>query len=254
MSSNFFQFTQIWHFCNGLNPNKAQMSFVWGWNRQMGKKRETEKALSSIFSWDFWKMTLPLAYHLEFSVFFAKWNATLSGLSISMFFVQLQRSHMVEVTRKILDENNNNHLSACLQCWFRVFFFCKIFFFFSWAVFSHSIAWKSFFLPSKKGEILKKVNNWKRPWKTALSDSFPTIWFSFQIACDTKRKFDLASRVTVLQIFPRKYWSVFITLARIYLFHTSCTSGLFKLFPNNQTDDNTGLARTAVPCGQFKLV
>ena len=28
MSSNFFQFTQIWHFCNGLNPNKAQMSFV----------------------------------------------------------------------------------------------------------------------------------------------------------------------------------------------------------------------------------
>ena len=43
MSSNFFQFTQIWHFCNGLNPNKAQMSFVWGWNRQMGKKGETEK-------------------------------------------------------------------------------------------------------------------------------------------------------------------------------------------------------------------
>ena len=132
--------------------------------------------------------------------------------------------------------------------------FVRYIFFFSWAVFSHSIAWKSFFLPSKKGEILKKVNNWKRPWKTALSDSFPTIWFSFQIACDTKRKFDLASRVTVLQIFPRKYWSVFITLARIYLFHTSCTSGLFKLFPNNQTDDNTGLARTAVPCGQFKLV
>ena len=153
MSSNFFQFTQIWHFCNGLNPNKAQMSFVWGWNGQMGKKRETEKALSSIFSWDFWKMTLLLAYHLEFSVFFGKWYATPSGLSISMFFVQLQRSHMVEVTRKILDENNNNQLSACLQCWFRVFFFCKIFFFFSWAVFSHSIAWKSFLLPSKKGEI-----------------------------------------------------------------------------------------------------
>ena len=103
MSSNFFQFTQIWHFCNGLNPNKAQMSFVWGWNGQMGKKRETEKALSSIFSWDFWKMTLPLAYHLEFSVFFDKWYATLSGLSISMFFVQLQRhAHMVEVTRTLL--------------------------------------------------------------------------------------------------------------------------------------------------------
>ena len=61
-------------------------------------------------------MTLPSAYHLEFSVFFAKWYAILSGLSISMFFVQLQRSHMVEVTRKILYENNNNQLSACLQC------------------------------------------------------------------------------------------------------------------------------------------
>ena len=26
VSSNFFKFTQIWHFCNGLNPNKAQVS------------------------------------------------------------------------------------------------------------------------------------------------------------------------------------------------------------------------------------
>ena len=61
-------------------------------------------------------MTLPFAYHLEFSVFFAKWYATLSGLSISMFFVQLQPSHMAEFTRKFLYENNNNQLSACLQC------------------------------------------------------------------------------------------------------------------------------------------
>ena len=128
MSSNFFQFTKMWHFCNGLNPNKAQMSFVWGWNRRMGKKRETEKALSSIFSWDFRKMTLPSTYHLEFSVFFAKWYATLSGLSISMSFVQLQRSHLIKATRKFLYENNNSQLSAFLQCWFRVFFFCKIFF------------------------------------------------------------------------------------------------------------------------------
>ena len=91
MSSNFFQFTQIWHFCNGLNPNKAQMSFVWGWNRQMRKKRETEKALSSIFSWDFWKMTLPLAYHLEFSVFLLNgtrpWVACLFLCSLCNFSV-----------------------------------------------------------------------------------------------------------------------------------------------------------------------
>ena len=130
MSRNFFQFTQIWHFFNGLNPNNAQVSFVWCWNRQMGKiKRETEKASSWIFSWDFWKMTLPLTYHLEFSVFFAKWYATMSGLSISMSFVQLQRSHTVELAGELLYENNNNNqLSACLQCWFRVFFFCKTFF------------------------------------------------------------------------------------------------------------------------------
>ena len=61
-------------------------------------------------------MTLPLAYHLEFSVFFAKWYVTLSNLAISMSFVQLQRLHMVELARELLYENNNNQLSACLQC------------------------------------------------------------------------------------------------------------------------------------------
>ena len=203
MSRNFFQFTQIWHFCNGLNPNKAQVSFVWGWNRQMGKiKRETEKASSWIFGWDFWKMTLPLAYHLEFSVLFAKWYATLSGLSISMSFVQLQRSHTVELAGELLYENNNNQLSACLQCWFRVFFFCKTFLFFSWAVFSHSIALGIFFSSFKERRSFKENHQLK---ETMENSPEWLIRFSFQIvvliACDTKRKFDLTSRVTELNFF-----------------------------------------------------
>ena len=68
-------------------------------------------------------MTLPLAYHLEFSVFFDKWYATLSALSISMFFVQLQRhAHMVEVTRTLLyDALVCSVDSRCS--------FCKIYFF-----------------------------------------------------------------------------------------------------------------------------
>ena len=124
MSSNFFQFTQIWHFCNGLNPNKAQMSFVWGWNRQMGKKRETEKALSLVFSWDFRKMTLPLAYHLEFSVFFAKWK----------------------------QQQTVERLSAVL---IPVFFFCKAFFSFLELFLVTLLHGEVFFLPLKKEEIFK---------------------------------------------------------------------------------------------------
>ena len=218
MSSNLFQFTQIWHFCNGLNQNKAQMSLVWGWNRQMRKKRDREVIVLNC-SWDLWKMTLPLAYHLEFSVFFAKWYATLSGLSVSMFFVQLQRSHMVEATRKLLYDNNKNQLSACLQFWFRVFFFCKIFFSFLELFLVTLLHGKGFFLPLKKGEIFKENQQLKGTMENS-----------------------------------PEWLKSFYNSGRIFLFHTSCISGLFKLFPNNQTDDKTGLARTAVPCGQFKLV
>ena len=63
-------------------------------------------------------MTLPLTYHLEFSVFLAKWYATLSSLSISMSFVQLQRLHMVELAGELLYENKRQQpverLSAVL--------------------------------------------------------------------------------------------------------------------------------------------
>ena len=62
-------------------------------------------------------MTLPLAYHLKFSVFFAKWYATVSGLSISLSFVQLQPSHMVELVGELLYENKKQpveRLSAVL--------------------------------------------------------------------------------------------------------------------------------------------
>ena len=154
MSSNFFQFTQIWHFCNGLNPNKAQMSFVWGWNRQMGKKRETEKALSLVFSWDFRKMTLPLAYHLKFSVFFAKCYATLSGLSISVLCATSAFTHGRTCKRAFVWKQQQpvERLSAVL---IPVFFFCKAFFSFLELFLVTLLHGEVFFLPLKKEEIFK---------------------------------------------------------------------------------------------------
>ena len=53
-------------------------------------------------------LTLPLAYHLEFSVFFAKWYATLSGLSISMSFFATSAFTHVTPQNVTIDAKCNN--------------------------------------------------------------------------------------------------------------------------------------------------